>query len=123
MAGAVGAVGTALLVGLAIVLLLVLAIRAVWRGRGSVSSGMGDGLGTFIDVFDPGQARAARDLKQHDNAGPVSRIPDDEDDDPILLLRHPDGTPRAVRIRRPARDHEPAPGASHDTVDREPGRS
>jgi hypothetical protein len=63
--------------------------------------GIGDALGNLIDVYEPGGARAARDLQQHDNAGPVSRIPDGEDDDPIRLITAPDGTPRAVRIRRP----------------------
>jgi hypothetical protein len=63
--------------------------------------GIGDAFGNLIDVFEPGSARAARDLKQHENAGPVSRIPDDEDDDPIRLITDPDVTPRAVRIRRP----------------------
>ena len=46
---------------------------------------------TLIDVFDPGQARADGDLRRQHDAGPVSRIPDDEDDDPIVILTHPDG--------------------------------
>jgi hypothetical protein len=32
---------------------------------------------------------------------PGTPTPDDLDDDPIRLLTNPDGTPRAIRIRRP----------------------
>jgi hypothetical protein len=85
--------------------LAVLGHRSLSRG-GSSSSGMADGFGNLIDVFEPGQARASREIKRHHDAGPVSRIPDDEDDDPVRLMRNPDGTPRAIRIRRP-RDDEP----------------
>lgn len=93
--------GTAIIAGTIIVCLLVWAIRAVWDADRSATSGMADAFGNFIDVFDPGQARAARDIKEWENAGPVTPEPDDEDDDPIRLLRNPDGSPRAVRIRRP----------------------
>lgn len=61
--------------------------------------GIGDALGNLTDVFEPGQARAAREIRRHQDAGPVSRTPDDEDDDPLLLVTHPDGTPRSVRLR------------------------
>ena len=66
------------------------------QGLGSV----GDALGNFIDVFDPGQARAQRDLKHEEHKGPVTPSPDD-DDDPVRLVHGPDGRPRAVRIKRP----------------------
>ncbi|TQL66843.1 hypothetical protein FB381_0709 [Nocardioides albertanoniae] len=46
------------------------------RKRGST---IGDGLGSFIDVFDPAQARAARDLKEQDNVGHVIPSPDGDD--------------------------------------------
>ncbi len=65
--------------------------------------GISDGLGNMIDVFDPGQARAAREIKRNFDAGPISRIPDDEDDLPVKLIRNPDGSPRAVRVRRSGR--------------------
>ncbi len=67
------------------------------RGHG----GMHDAMGNLIDVFEPGRARADRELRRHHDSGPISRIPDDEDDDPMVLLTHPDGTPRAARVRRP----------------------
>ena len=66
------------------------------RGLGAIH----DAFGNTIDVFDPGQARSDRELRRHHDAGPVSRIPDDEDDDPLVILTHPDGSPRAARFRR-----------------------
>lgn len=66
------------------------------RGHG----GIHDAMGNLVDVFEPARARADRELRQHHDAGPVSRIPDDEDDDPMVLLTHPDGSPRAARVRR-----------------------
>ena len=62
--------------------------------------GIGDAFGNLTDVFEPGQARAARELKHHLNTGPVTPVPDDDDDDPVRLITHPDGTPRTVRVRR-----------------------
>ena len=41
--------------------------------------GLGDGLGNFIDVFDPGNARAARELQEQDNVGHVAPSPDGDD--------------------------------------------
>lgn len=40
--------------------------------------GVADGLGNFIDVFDPARARADRDLKSHDNQGTIAPSPDDD---------------------------------------------
>lgn len=90
--------------GVAVVVVLGLIIaacnKALRSSRRGVSSGIGDGLGNFIDVFDPGQARAQRDLKHEEHKGPVTPSPDDEDD-PVRLVHGPDGRPRAVRIKRP----------------------
>jgi hypothetical protein len=61
---------------------------------------VGDVFGGLIDVLEPSHGRARDALKEIENAGPVTPTPDD-DDDPIRLLTHPDGTPRAIRIRRP----------------------
>ncbi|HEX4189660.1 MAG TPA: hypothetical protein VHZ06_01590 [Marmoricola sp.] len=81
---------------------------AVWvfqrglDGEDSIrTSSMGDGLGNLIDVFDPGQGRANRDLKEQQNVGPVTPTPDPDPDDPIRLKLGPDGSPASVRIRRP----------------------
>jgi hypothetical protein len=62
--------------------------------------GIGDAFGNFIDVFDPGQSRAQRDLKHEEHKGPVTPSPDD-DDDPVRLLNGPDGRPRSARVKRP----------------------
>jgi hypothetical protein len=61
----------------------------------------GDMFGGLIDVFNPGHGRARDALKELEHSGPATPTPDDEDDDPIRLITHPDGTPLAVRIRRP----------------------
>jgi hypothetical protein len=60
----------------------------------------GDMFGSLIEVFNPGHSRAREALKEIEHSGPVIPTPD-ETDDPIRLLTNPDGTPRAVRIRRP----------------------
>jgi hypothetical protein len=67
------------------------------RGLGAIH----DAFGNTIDVFDPGRSRADRELRRHQDAGPVSRIPSDEDDKPIVIVTNPDGSPRAARVRRP----------------------
>ena len=74
--------------------------RSLERPGGRDGLGMvGDAFGNFIDVFDPGQARAQRDLKHEEHKGPVTPSPDD-DDDPVRLVNGPDGRPRSVRVRR-----------------------
>jgi hypothetical protein len=89
---------------LAMVLLTAVAIIRMQRslgrpgGREGLGS-IGDALGNLIDVFDPAQARAQRDLKHEEHRGPVTPSPD-ENDDPLRLVTGPDGRPRAVRIRR-----------------------
>ena len=74
--------------------------RALMSADGS-NAGVADAFGNFIDVFDPGTARADRDLKEHFNSGPVTRSPDDDENDRVRLIRNPDGTPRAVQVRKP----------------------
>jgi|GEM_PF-1830769 len=102
---------TLVVIGIAIVVVAVaLPLLSRWMqspgARAGAGSGMADGLGSFIDVFDPGRARSDRDLKDHHNAGPVTRTPDDEDD-PITLVPGPDGQPRSVFIRRPGPSSTP----------------
>jgi hypothetical protein len=46
---------------------------------GPRSSSMADGLGSFIDVFDPARARADEDLRSRKHSGEVLPSPDDED--------------------------------------------
>jgi len=74
----------------------------VWAGTRIVtadrskSGGASDALGNFIDVFDPGQARADRYLKQKQNQGQVVPSPDDED--PPMTI---DAARMRVTIRKP----------------------
>ncbi|MDP3890752.1 hypothetical protein [Nocardioides sp.] len=85
------------------VLVVVAAHHTLVRGRGG--SGTADALGNFIDVFDPGRARAARDLKDWEHTGPVIPSPDDDDEAPVRLVHGPDGRPRKVRLPAPRRGH------------------
>ncbi|MEJ7832858.1 MAG: hypothetical protein WKF79_08100 [Nocardioides sp.] len=67
-------------------------------------AGMADAFGAGLDVFDPARGRAQRELDDHHTAGPVTPTPDelDElDDEPVQLLKHPDGSPRSIHLRRP----------------------
>lgn len=68
--------------GLVVLALVVLAGHRILRSDNGVGGGFADGLGSFIDVFDPARARADRDLKSHDNQGAVIPNPD-EDDRPV----------------------------------------
>jgi len=71
-----------LVVGIALALVTALVLVAGHRmltHDGPHSSSLSDGLGTFIDVFDPARARADRDLESHKNMGEVLPAPDDED--------------------------------------------
>lgn len=91
-------VTVAVFVGAALLLLVLVVVAGnrVLRSDNPVSSGMADGLGSFIDVFDPARARADRDLKSHDNQGVVTPNPDD-DDRPVRV----DLTRGIARVRKP----------------------
>lgn len=79
---------------LVLFVLVVLAGNRVLRSGGATSGGMADGLGSFIDVFDPARARADQDLKSHQNQGAV--IPNLEDDEPPVVV---DLVKKVARIR------------------------
>lgn len=85
-------------------LLTVLAVWSLQRGAGRDGArrggSIGDAMGNFIDVFDPAQSRAARDLQEQRHTGPVTPVPDPDPDDPVRLVLGPDGEPRSVTIRR-----------------------
>lgn len=68
-------------------------------GRDGLGS-IGDAFGNMIEVLDPGQDRGARDLRAHENQGPITKSPDEDLDRPVYLEAGPDGRPRAVRIKR-----------------------
>lgn len=90
-------VGVVMVVGTVVGLVLFQRSLDKPGGRAGLG-GIGDAFGNLVDVFDPGQARSAREIKRELDAGPVTRAPDDEDDDPLRLVTGPDGRPRAVRI-------------------------
>jgi hypothetical protein len=107
-------VRTLLMTGGIVIGMLLLTVVAIIRLQRSLDRPGGrDGMGSvgdafgFIDVFDPGQARAQRDLKHEEHKGPVTPSPDD--DDPVRLVNGPDGRPRAVRVRRPPTPSEDDP--------------
>ena len=104
--GRMGEIATTLVAGVVILVVTGAAIyfyqRSLDRPGGRDGLGqVGDMFGGLIEVFNPGEARAKEALREMEHSGPVTPTPDDEDDDPIRLLTHPDGTPRAIRIRRP----------------------
>ncbi len=99
------------ILGLAAFVVLFLVVVAVadhgLRNPGQQSAGMGDAFGNFIDVFDPAQARAQRDLKSQENQGEI--IPSPDDDESAMRIIDKDGQ-RIVKIRRPGVTPPPRPG-------------
>jgi hypothetical protein len=61
---------------------------------------MSDAFGGLIDVFHPAHAEAREEMRRLEHQGSVTPTPG-AGDDPLRLEFHPDGTPRAVRIRGP----------------------
>jgi hypothetical protein len=93
---------------LVIAAMVLVTVAAVWwqqrsldkPGARRATAALGDGFGNLIDVFEPGQARASRDLQHEQHKGPVTPAPDPDPDDPLTLVLGPGGIPRGVRIRR-----------------------
>lgn len=81
--------------GLALLVLVVLAGHRTLRRGAPAGGGLADGMGNFIDVFDPARARADRDLRSHDDQGTVTPNPDD-DDRPVRV----DLARGVVRVRK-----------------------
>jgi hypothetical protein len=101
-----GEVETTLVVGVAILVATGVAVYLYERSLGKPGGrdglgATGDMFGGLIDVFNPAAGRARDALKELEHSGPVAPTPQDRDDDPIRLVTDPDGTPRAIRIRRP----------------------
>lgn len=69
------------------------------EGRAGLGT-MSDAFGGLIDVFHPAHAEARDEMRRLEHRGAVTPTPD-AGDDPLRLEFHPDGTPRAVRIRGP----------------------
>ena len=86
--------------GAAGALLLVLVVWAghrMLRNPTGTGAGVADGMGVFVDVFDPARARADRDLKSKDNETQVVPSPGG-DGHPIQI----DAATMRAMIKRPA---------------------
>jgi hypothetical protein len=100
-----GEVATTVVIGVVILVVTGVVIYLYQRsldkpgGRDGLGQ-VGDMFGGMIEVFNPGEARARDALKEIEHSGPVAPT-SDESEDPIRLVKNPDGTPRAIRIRRP----------------------
>src|SRR5689334_19660070 len=68
-----------LVIGAGLLALCLWAGMRLLRTPGTRSGGMVDGLGNFIDVFDPARARSDRGLKEQLGKTEVSPSPDDHD--------------------------------------------
>lgn len=98
--------GVLVAVAVVVAVLVIGLVVVVWSGNQMLrnpapgAGTMGNAFGGF-DVFDPGQGRAREELDRHEQQGPVTPTPDDDEDAPMRITRNPDGSPRQVRIRRP----------------------
>jgi hypothetical protein len=88
--------------GVLVLLLVVWAGHRMLRNPTGTSGGAADGMGVFIDAFDPGRARADRDLKSKDHESEVTPSADG-DDHPIQI----DHRTMQARIKRPAPQQPP----------------
>lgn len=86
------------LVGALVVALVVLVSHRMLRGGSGRGTAMTDGLGNFIDVFDPARAKADRDLQSQKHQGDVLPSPDDDEEIRVRL----DLDSQTARIRRSA---------------------
>ncbi len=91
--------------GVLLLLLVVWAGHRMLRNPAGTGAGVADGMGVFVDIFDPARARADRDLKSKDNETQV--VPSPEGDDRAIQIDHV--TMRA-RVRRPQTPKPPPAG-------------
>lgn len=77
--------------------LVVLVGTRMLRDGSGTGGAISDGLGNFIDVFDPARARADRDLESQKHRGEVAPSPDDDDDVSIRI----DLDSNTAHVRRP----------------------
>lgn len=84
-------------VGVLVLGLVVLAGTKMLREGSGSGSVISDGLGNFIDVFDPARARADRDIESQKHRGEIMPSPDDDDDVALKL----DLDANTAQVRRP----------------------
>ena len=82
--------------GLLVLLVVVWAGHRMLRNPTGTGAGAADGMGIFIDAFDPGRARADQDLKSKDHESEVTPSADGNDRPPEI-----DHLTMRARIRRP----------------------
>ncbi len=97
-------------VAFAVVVLLVLVV-ALWLfqrsldqpgGREGLGT-MGNGMGMMDAVFSPSRADAKEELDRQKRAAHVVPSPDEDDETRHgHVTRNPDGSPRSIRLTRPA---------------------
>lgn len=89
-----------------LVLALYLFQRSLDKPGGREGLGtMGNGMGVMDNFFSPGRADANDELERQKRAAHVMPTPDEDDDERHgHVSRHPDGTPRSIRINRPPKD-------------------
>ena len=82
--------------GVLVLLLVVWAGHRMLRNPTGTGGGGSDGMGMFIDAFDPGRARADQDLKSKDHESEVMPSADGDGRPPEI-----DHLTMKARIRRP----------------------
>lgn len=88
--------------GVVLLLLVIWAGHRMLRNPTGTGGGVADGMGVFVDVFDPARGRADRDLKSKDNETQVVPSPGG-DGHPIQI----DQTAMRARIKRPGAPKPP----------------
>jgi hypothetical protein len=89
--------------GVVLLLLVIWAGHRMLRNPSGTGGGIADGMGVFVDAFDPGRARADQDLKSKDHETQV--VPSAGGDDHPIQIDH--RTMRAT-IKRPVAPVPPA---------------
>lgn len=95
-------------VGVLVVLVVVLWLfqRSLDKPGGRDGLGtMGNGMGVMENFFSPSRADAKEELERQKRAAHVMPSPDEDDEQRHgRVRRNPDGSPRSIRLTRPADD-------------------
>lgn len=95
-------------VGVLVVLVVVLWLfqRSLDKPGGRDGLGtMGNGMGVMENFFSPSRADAKEELERQKRAAHVMPSPDEDDEQRHgQVRRNPDGSPRSIRLTRPADD-------------------
>jgi hypothetical protein len=91
--------------GVLVLLLVIWAGHRMLRNPTGTGGGVADGMGVFIDAFDPGRARADLDLKSKDHEAEI--MPSADGDERRSEINH---LTMKARIRRPVAPKPPTEG-------------